>query len=364
MKSVSPAAIWIGTIAVLLMIVILLHAILLPFAAGLILAYLLAPVVQRLEGFGLNRSLAAVSIVGLFIAGVGGVLFLATPILGSELAAFIDHIPRYIEQLQAFTNDPSRAWLRKIIGQGLTEAEQSAGELTSMAAQWVASLLASVWTSSEAVLSILSLLIVTPIVTIYLLIDWNKLIAAVESAIPSHERPAVLALARDIDGSIGGFLHGQGTICLILALYYALALRLAGLDHGILIGLAAGLISFVPYLGFFAGLIVSVCVVVLQFWPDWTLIPVVAVIFLLGQSLADYVLAPYLIASKVHLNPVWVMFAITAFGYLFGFVGLLIAVPVAAAIGVVVRYFLHQYLLPAAESPSFFSGKYPPPPRP
>ncbi|HTV33762.1 MAG TPA: AI-2E family transporter [Methylocella sp.] len=349
MKMVSPTAISIGTIAVILLMTILLHAVLLPFVAGLILAYLLAPVVQRLEALGLNRRLAAAGLVGLFITGVGGVVFLATPILGSELASFIDHVPGYIGQLQAFANDPSRPWLRKIIGQGLTEAEQSAGELTSMGAQWIASFLSSIWTSSGAVLSLLSLCIVTPIVTIYLLIDWNELIATVERAIPPASRATVLALARDIDSSIGGFLHGQGTICLILAFYYALALSLAGLNHGILIGLSAGLISFVPYLGFFTGLILSVCMVVLQVGPDWALILVVVVIFFLGQSLADYGLAPYLIASRIHLNPVFVMFAIAAFGYLFGFVGLLIAVPVAAAIGVVVRSLFHEYLLLEAE---------------
>ena len=125
---------------------------------------------------------------------------------------------------------------------------------------------------------------------------------------------------------------------------------LIGLNHGILIGLAAGLISFIPYLGSLTGLVLSLCVVVLQFWPSWTLIPVVLGIFLAGQAIADYVLAPYLIASRVHLNPVWVMFAIAAFGYLFGFVGLLIAVPLAAAIGVVFRFATRQHLFNPPEA--------------
>ena len=124
-------------------------------------------------------------------------------------------------------------------------------------------------------LSIFSLLVVTPIVTIYLLIEWKRLMATIERSIPSAQRETVRALAGELDDTIAGFMRGQGTICLILAFYYALALRLIGLNHGILIGLAAGLISFIPYLGSLTGLVLSLCVVVLQFWPSWTMISVV-----------------------------------------------------------------------------------------
>ena len=332
------------------MLVVLLREILLPFVAGIALAYLLDPVVERIERLGVNRTIATLGIVGLFIIGVGGVMVLVTPLLGTEVADFIEKVPQYIGQLQALANDPSRPWLRKIIGEGLSEAEQSAGELTTMAADWIPSFLRSVWSDSQALMSIFSLLVVTPIVTIYLLIDWKRLIATIERSIPAAQRETVLALTGELDDTIAGFLRGQGTICLILAFYYALALRLIGLNHGILIGLAAGLISFIPYLGSLTGLVLSLCVAVLQFWPSWTMIPVVFGIFFAGQAIADYVLSPYLIASQVQLNPVWMMFAIAAFGYLFGFVGLLIAVPLAAAIGVVIRFAMRQYLFvpPAA----------------
>jgi predicted PurR-regulated permease PerM len=158
---------------------------------------------------------------------------------------------------------------------------------------------------------------------------------------------AVRAVARDIDDTIAAFLRGQGTICLILALYYAVALRLIGLNHGLLIGLASGLFSFVPYLGLLAGLVVSVTVAILQFWPSWTIIPIILGIFIVGESVSNYVLSPYLVGAHVNLDPVWVIFAISAFGYLFGFVGLLIAVPLAASIGVLVRFAIAQYSLPA-----------------
>jgi predicted PurR-regulated permease PerM len=362
MNVMRPSVLWIGALAVVAVIVVLLRDILLPFVAGIALAYLLNPVVERIERLGVSRTVAALGIVGLFIVGVGGVLVLVTPLLGTEVADFIEKFPQYIGKLQAFADDPSRPWLHKIIGKGLSEAEQSAGQITSAAADWIPTLLRSLWSDSRALLSLFSLMVVTPIVTIYLLIEWKRLIATIERSIPAAHRETVLALAGELDDTIAGFLRGQGTICIILAFYYALALHLIGLNHGILIGLAAGLISFIPYLGSLTGLVLSLCVVVLQFWPGWTLIPVVLGIFFAGQAIADYVLSPYLIASRVQLNPVWIMFAIAAFGYLFGFVGLLIAVPLAAAIGVVIRFAMRQYqvsqLAPTAVvSAPEFSGK-------
>jgi len=362
MNAPRSLAIWVGVLATIALLIVLLHEILLPFVAGIALAYLLAPVVDHIERLGINRSVAALGIVGLFIFGVGGVLLLVVPLLGTEMAAFIEKVPDYIGRLQAFANDPNRPWLRKLVGEGLSEAEQSAGQIAALAADWIPTFLRSLWSDSQAVMSILSLMVVTPIVTIYLLIDWKDLIAAIDRSIPAAEREHTLALARELDDTIAGFLRGQGTICLVLAVYYALALWSIGLNHGILIGLAAGLVSFIPYLGSFTGLILSLCVVVLQFWPDWTFIPVVVGIFLVGQAIADYVLAPYLIASRVHLNPVWVMFAIAAFGYLFGFVGLLIAVPLAAAIGVVIRFAIREYHLRAPAMPAPAPSAAEPPP--
>jgi predicted PurR-regulated permease PerM len=359
MNAARPSVLWIATLAVVSVVVVLLHGILLPFVAGIALAYLLNPVVNRLEQLGLNRAVAALGIISLFIIGVGVLMVLAIPIIGEEVATFIDKLPVYIGQLQAFATDPSRPWLRKIIGEGVNEAQHSLGELATFGADWIPSVLRSLWSDSQALISIFSLLVVTPIVTFYLLNDWDGLIATIDRSVPMAQRETVRTLSGEIDDTLAGFLRGQGTICLILALYYASALRLIGLNHGILIGLAAGLISFIPYLGSLIGLVLSLCVVVLQFWPSWTLIPVVLGIFIAGQAIADYALAPYLIASRINLNPVWVMFAIAAFGYLFGFVGLLIAVPLAAAIGVVVRFATRQYLVTQLEPTAVVSAPEP-----
>jgi predicted PurR-regulated permease PerM len=270
-------------------------------------------------------------------------MILTVPIIVSELTLFIDNFPLYIRRLHALATDPSRPWLSRIIGEGLGQAERSLGELTTLASSWFGTFLRSIWSGGRALISVISLAVVTPIVACYLIYDWNRMIAAVDNWVPPARRETVRALAREVDDTIGGFVRGQSALCLILAVYYAAALSLIGLKHGLLIGFAAGLISFIPYVGSFSGLVVSTCVAIAQFWPSWTSILLVPAIFFIGQSLGDYVLSPYFVGRRVRLSPVWVMFALFAFGYLFGFVGLLIAVPLAAAIGVLMRFALRQY---------------------
>ena len=250
MKVPRPTVLWIATVAAVLAAVVLLREILLPFVAGIALAYLLDPLVNRLHGIGVNRSLAALGIIGLFYVGLVAALAVTIPVVGAEVATLIDKLPEYVGQLQDFMADPKRPWLRKIIGEGLVEAQQSAGQLASMAADWILTVLRSIWSNTRALLSIFSLLVVTPIVTFYLLKDWKRLIAAIDRSIPAAHRESFWKLAQELHETISGFLRGQGTICVILALYYALALRLIGLNHAVLIGLGAGLLGFVPYLGF------------------------------------------------------------------------------------------------------------------
>jgi predicted PurR-regulated permease PerM len=345
------AAFLIGAVAVAL-----LRDILLPFVAALALAYLLDPLVERLARLGVNRAAAALGMILLFFLAVGSLVAYAVPIIGSEVVAFIGKLPDYAAQITALANDPSRPWLKTLVGEGLAEAEKSIGELASFGAGWSATLLGSLWSEGQALISVFSLLIVTPIVTYYLVTDWKEIVATLDRVVPAAHRETVRKLAREIDATISGFIRGQGTICLALALYYAIALWVIGLDHAILIGATAGLVSFIPYLGSLTGIVLSICVAILQFWPNWGMIPVVAAIFVVGQLIADYVLAPTLIGSKIKLDPVWMMFSIAAFGALFGFVGLLIAVPAGAAIGVLVRYAMAQYFLAEEGSAAQGSG--------
>jgi predicted PurR-regulated permease PerM len=343
MNLARPITFWIAMCAAVIAVVVLLREILLPFVAGLVLAYLFNPLANWLERRGFNRLVAALAIVGVFIVGFVVLVSVSAPVIARELAYFLDNLPTYFGQLKTLTSDPSRPWLRKIVGEGLASAEQSIGELATLGADWFGSVVRSVWTGGQALISVFSLAIVTPVVAGYLIYDWNRMLAAVDNWTPPPRRPTVRALAREIDDTIGGFVLGQGTLCLILCVFYALALTLAGLHHGLLIGVAAGLISFVPYLGSLTGLAVSTCVAIAQFWPNWWSIAVVPIIFLVGQTIADYVLSPYLVGRRVNLHPVWMIFALFAFGYVFGFVGLLLAVPLAAAFRVLLRFALEQY---------------------
>jgi len=191
-----------------------------------------------------------------------------------------------------------------------------------------------------------------PVVTFYLIVDWRPMIKIIDGWVPVRQRETVRRLAGDIDAAIGAFLRGQIGICLVLGVYYAVGLMLVGLDFALLIGLVAGLITFVPFIGSMTGLMIATSVAIAQFWPDWKRILAVVAVFLVGQFLEGNVLAPKLVGERVGLHPVWMMFAMFAFGYLFGFVGLLLAVPLAAAIAVLSRFALRQYL----ES-SFYTGE-------
>ena len=220
MNTSRPLTFWIVTVALAAMMVVLLRQVLLPFVTGMALAYLLDPLANRLERIGMKRSAATLLILGLFILGVITLLTIAIPVIGSEIAALIENLPAYIKRVQALVVDPSHPWLSKIVGVGLSEAQESSGELTSMGAGWLTDLLRSLWTDGRALISIFSLLVVTPIVTAYLVYDWNRIIVALDNAISPAQRNTVRALAREIDDRITGYLRGQGVICLILGAYW------------------------------------------------------------------------------------------------------------------------------------------------
>jgi len=332
---------WMAILAVAVAALWLLREILLPFVAGMALAYLLDPAARRLQRAGVNRLIATLAIVALFVIALVLMLILIIPILWAQLADFLDNLPGYMARLQALVSDPSHTWLRPIVGEGFRNAD--IGDLVKQGAGWLATFLRSLWSGGQALVSIFSLLVVTPVIAFYLLYDWDRMLATIDGWVPQPHRETVRALAREIDVAIAGFLRGQTGVCLILGSYYAVGLALTGLSFGLLIGIVSGLITFIPYVGSMTGLVLAFGVAVAQFWPAWAPIVTVAGIFFVGQFLEGYVLAPKLVGESVGLHPVWLMFALFAFGYLFGFVGLLVAVPLAAAFGVLARFALKQY---------------------
>ena len=335
---------WVAALLALILVLWLLSNILLPFIAGLALAYFLDPVADRLEHLGLPRLAATLVILLFSLLILVVVLILIVPILGDQIGKFASELPGLLQALVARFNELAPQWLKDMLAKSGTDIQGSVTELAGRAAGWIVTLLSSVLSGGMALINLVSLLVVTPIVAFYLLEDWDVMVAKVDSWLPRDHAQTVRSLAQDINEALAGFIRGQGTVCLLLGSFYAVGLSLAGLKFGLAIGILAGFLTFIPYAGAIIGGVLAIGVGLVQFWPDLTSILLIVGIFAAGQFIEGNILSPKLVGHRVGLHPVWLMFALFAFGYLFGFVGLLLAVPMAAAAGVLVRFALGQYL--------------------
>jgi predicted PurR-regulated permease PerM len=341
---------WLLALVLVALGLFVLRDVLLPFVAGLALAYLLDPLADRLQKLGLGRLGATVVILGLFVLLFVLALVLVIPLMAHQLAGLIGNLPSYVARLQELVVRQGGPLLERLGGaEALPDMQKSVGDLVGQSAAWLGAFLQSLWSGGQAIISIFSLLVVTPVVAFYLLIDWDRMVATVDSWVPLRHRETVRRLAREMDAAIAGFVRGQAAVCLILGTFYAVGLWLIGLNFGALIGMLSGLLTFVPYVGSLTGLVLSLGVALVQFWPDWTMILATLGIFFFGQFVEGNILSPKLVGASIGLHPVWLMFALLAFGSLFGFVGLLLAVPLAAAAGVLARFALQRYL----ESPLY-----------
>lgn len=316
------------------------------------LAYCLDPIADWFERRGFSRMMATIVILVLFLILFVLALVIIIPLLGAQTASFIERLPGLISQLQVRLSEFNAGWLERLVGEDRATAQQSFSDLLTEGAGWLTGLLRSVWSGGQAILDIASLFVVTPVVAFYLLYDWDRMVAKVNSWLPRDNAEIIRDLTNDINAALAGFVRGQGLVCLLLGAFYAIGLSLAGLNFGLLIGLLAGLLSFIPYVGSITGFLLAIGVALVQFWPDYIHIALIAIIFGAGQFLEGNVLQPRLVGRSVGLHPVWLMFALFAFGALFGFVGLLVAVPLAAAIGVLVRFALTKYL-----QSNFYTGQ-------
>ncbi len=326
-----------------------------PFAAGIALGYLLDPVVYQLERLGLNRLGAALIILVVFASVFVVILIVVVPILGSQLIAFAQKLPGYAMRLQSLVVEEGNVLIEKYgggwisalgLGEQLSGAQiqKSVGDFVAQGAQWLVNALRSLVSGGAAIFNFLSLIIITPVVAFYILVDWDRMVAEIDSWLPVEHRDKLRAIAREINQALAGFIRGQSLVCLFLGLWYGIGLTLVGLDFGFLIGFIAGLLSFVPYVGSLVALVLSVGVALVQGWPSLKLLGMVLAVVVSGQFLEGYVVSPKLVGESIGLHPVWLMFALLAFGQLFGFVGLVIAVPTAAAAGVVARHLIGLYL--------------------
>jgi predicted PurR-regulated permease PerM len=351
---VSGSVLWrqvlfsLGTLALVIVFLMTFSSILLPFVAGMALAYFLDPVADRLERLGLSRMMATSLILISFVVLFAVALVIFIPILINQLNDFINKLPEYVTQLQQVIAKSNASWipnwLESQISSQMATIQDNFSKYLAEGAGFIGTLLSQLWNSGKALLDIISLLVVTPVVAFYLLLDWDRMIARLDSLVPRNQVGAVREIANEMNRTIAGFVRGQGSLCLILGVYYAVGLSLIGLNFGFLIGFFTGMISFIPYVGSTVGLILAVGMALVQFWPDYIWVIVTAVIFFTGQFLEGNVLQPKLVGQSVGLHPVWLMFALFAFGVLFGFLGVLVAVPCAAAVGVLVRFAVRRYL--------------------
>jgi predicted PurR-regulated permease PerM len=338
---------WVAAGLIFVGLLWLFSPVLLPFVVGIGVAYLLDPLARRLTRRGLSRQVAALVILGGFVLIMIGLLLLVAPVLVKQLSGFISdfigNLPNYVQHIQNWVEDPSHPWLKQMLGDAFARTDKSMGDLVVPAASYLNRLVGSLLARGRALVSLFSLAIISPVVAFYLICDWDRMLASIESLIPLPERGTVRGLAREIDASISAYVHGQSLVCLLLGCYYAIGLTLAGLSFGLLIGVVAGVISFVPYFGSFTALVVSLGVAIEQFYPHWGRVAIVAAVVLIGQFIEGNILSPRILGKSVGLHPVWLIFALFAFSYLFGFVGLLLAVPLAAAAGVLVRFAVQRY---------------------
>ncbi|MFO1118403.1 MAG: AI-2E family transporter [Beijerinckiaceae bacterium] len=340
-------------------------SVLMPFVAGIALGYLLDPLARKLTRIGFNRLGAALFILAIFVVLLGAFLVLVLPVLGHQLSAFVDSLPQTIVKLQSLLSDQSSkllnsSWFGEYatkfgFGSGSpADIQKALGDLAADGAKYLGAFAKSLISGGAALVGLFSLLVVTPVVAFYILVDWDHMVQTLASLVPPRFRPEVAVLARDIDKALAGFLRGQSLVCLFLGLWYGIGLTLVGLNFGFLIGITAGFLSFIPYVGSLTALVVSVVVATVQGWPSWNLIVMSLAVVMAGQFLEGNLLSPKLVGASVGLHPVWLMFALLAFGSLFGFTGLIVAVPVAAAIGVLLRFATARYRL----SP-FYRGETP-----
>lgn len=336
--------IWLAVVVVTAFSLWLFSGILLPFVLGMAVAYCLDPLADRLEALGLSR-LAATSLITLVfvvITIVFGILVL--PVLFDQATSLINTLPQLIDKTRAFIVDITHDRLGSILGMSSgKDVEKALTGAVQNTTSWLPNLLSAIGYQGLQLVSLVTMILVTPVVSFYLLLDWDRMVAELDKLLPRDHAETIRGLMRETNFVLEGFIRGQATVCLALGVFYAIGLSLAGLKFGLIVGIAAGIISFIPYLGTITGFVTAIGLALFQFWPDYAQIAIIAGIFLLGQFIEGNFLSPKLVGNRVKLHAVWVIFALFAFGSLFGFVGALVGLPMAAVIGVLARFLIERY---------------------
>jgi len=335
--------IWLAVLVIAIALIVFVSGVLLPFVAGMAVAYFLDPLADKLEGWGLSRTVSTVIITASFFVAVVALMILIFPLIQGQTIGFAQKVPSLIESFEAWLAPLKETLSERIPSEKLQELSEASKSYGTTIVKWLGSLLGGIWQGGLALFNALSLLLITPVVSFYLLRDWDKIVAKVDSWLPRDYAPAIRSVTKDIDVTIAGFVRGQGTVCLFLAVFYGIGLTMVGLDFGLVVGITTGLISFIPYFGMLVGMATALAIALVQF-GDIVSVILVLVVFGAGQMIESMFLTPNLVGEKVGLHAVWIIFALMVGGATVGFTGVLLAVPVAATLGVLVRFFLGQYL--------------------
>lgn len=329
-------------IAVLGVFIFQISSILLPFILAFVLAYFLHPSVVKLECMKMGRTMATTMVVCVFFLFIIGLFLILVPILQTQIVSFLNKVPmivqtlwHWIEQLVAYT--------KQALPQAqLAQLAQMVNANVSKVVNVFGNGVVGVLSGGLVFFNVMSLLLITPVVLFYILRDWRGISQDIKSLIPRSKEEDVKNIWSEINRTLAGFVRGQVSVCLVLAVYYGVALSMIGLELGLLVGLVSGILSFIPYFGFLTGVLLSVLLGLSQ-GGDWIFWIMLTGVFGIGQILESYILTPRLVGERVGLHPVWVIFALLAGGALFGFVGILVAVPIAAVIGVLLRRGVKKY---------------------
>lgn len=343
MTPTRQAWVWGLALVVLGLVLHVLGPILLPFVVGFAVAYFLDPVVVWLGRHRIGRAAATLLVLVLFFAVIVLAISLIAPVVQRQVLDFAHEAPELAGKLQARVMHLVARISAQVSPADVERLKAAAGSIAGDVLKFAGQFAGKIWSGGLALLNVLSLVFIAPLVAFYLLRDWHGIITKIDGWLPRDHAGTIRALAREADTMIAGYMRGVAMVCLTLAVFYAVALSIIGLDFGLVIGLVAGLISFIPFVGSAVGFIVSVGVAIVQF-GDPVQVAITAAVFIAGQVLDGHFLTPKLVGERIRLHPVWVIFALLAGGLLYGFVGVLLAVPVAAVIGVLARFAIGQYL--------------------
>ncbi len=335
--------VWVGFFVATILLLWIFRSILLPFVVGLALAYLLNPIVTMLQRGGLGRGIATALVLLVVLSVIVGLFFMVVPLIIQQITGLVQRLPDYIVDLRELANQLLPALNEWLGPERALQFEQAVDDVltnlpafTANATTWLAQ---SGWT----ILNTLGILVITPVVAFYLLLDWESMVRGLDNLLPRDHRVEIRGVLTEIDRSMAGVIRGQGSVILVDCIYYATALTMLGLNFGLAIGIITGVFSIIPFLGAFTGFTLSVGIALVQFWPNWVMVVAVVVVYGVGQFLEGNVLYPKLVGSSIGINPVWLMFALFAFALLFGFVGLLLAVPLSAISAVLMRWAARKY---------------------